>query len=210
MTTWFFIFGSVYLVLLVYAALGARKNVHSADDFMLAGSDLNTVLGCLTVAATLYSIFTLMGMPDFFRQHGVGAWIFLGVSDAALAFIMIWFGYHIRRRAKLPGFKGIAGLMQLSYRTRWAGYLYLIGVFIFLIPYVAIQIRGIGLFLNATFPELLPVWGWSTTIVLVMLAYSELGGLKAIIYADAIQGTILLTVTLIIAYGCIEYFGGVN
>ena len=29
-----------------------------------------------------------MGMPDFFRTHGIGAWIFLGVADAAVAFVI--------------------------------------------------------------------------------------------------------------------------
>ena len=42
-----------------------------------------------------------------------------------------------------------------------------------------------------------------------MLTYSELGGLKAIIYADAIQGLILLAATLAVAYGCIANFGGI-
>ena len=47
-------------------------------------------------------------------------------------------------------------------------------------------------------------------LVAVMLVYSELGGLKAIIYADAIQGLILLSATLAVAYGCITNFGGIQ
>jgi|GEM_PF-229857 len=210
MTTWLWILGSLYLGGLVFATLGARSQSHSSDDFMMAGSDLGFIVGCLTVAATLFSTFTLLGMPDFFRTHGVGAWIFLAVSDTALAFVIIWFGAHLRRRAKEHDFQGIAGLMRSIYGSRWAGYVYLAGIFIFLVPYVAIQIRGIGIFMNATFPEFLPVWGWSILIVAVMLTYSELGGLKAIIYADALQGVILMTVALVIAYGCISHFGSIS
>jgi len=210
MKVWFFILGGVYLFALVSATIGARKQTHSSEDFMTAGSDLGVFLGCLTVAATLFSTFTLLGMPDFFRTHGIGAWIFLAVSDAVLAFVIIWFGFHLRKKAAEKGFRGVAGLMTSCYGSRWAGYLYLAGIFLFMIPYVAIQIRGIGIFLNATFPEMLPVWGWSALIVAVLLTYSELGGLKAIIYADAIQGVILLIVSMIIAYGCVSNFGGVE
>ena len=210
MKVWFFILAGIYLFALVSATIGARKQTHSSEDFMTAGSDLGVFLGCLTVAATLFSTFTLLGMPDFFRTHGVGAWIFLAVSDAVLAFVIIWFGFHLRKKAAEKGFRGVAGLMTSCYGTRWAGYLYLAGIFLFMIPYVAIQIRGIGIFLNATFPEMLPVWGWSALIVAVLLTYSELGGLKAIIYADAIQGVILLIVSMIIAYGCVSNFGGVE
>lgn len=210
MNFWFFILGGVYIGALVAATLSARRKNKNDEDFTLAGSDLGVVLGCLTVAATLYSTFTLMGMPDFFRTHGIGAWIFIAVSDAVFAFIILWFGFFLRRKALQHQFRGIAGLMSDCYKSRWAGYIYLIGVFIFLVPYVAIQIRGISIFLNATFPEFLPVWAWASLMVTIMLIYSELGGLKAIIYADAIQGVILLTVTLIIAYGSIQYFGGIS
>lgn len=210
MSFWFFILGGIYIGALAFATLGARKDNKSEEDFALAGSDLGVVLGCLTVAATLYSTFTLMGMPDFFRTHGVGAWIFIAVSDAIFAFVILWFGFYLRQKAQRHSFRGIAGLMSDCYKSKWAGYIYLVGVFIFLIPYVAIQLRGIAIFLNAAFPEFLPVWGWASLMVMVMLIYSELGGLKAIIYADAIQGVILLTVTLIIAFGCIQYFGGIG
>ena len=210
MLTWFLILGGLYLAGLVFATLGARHKTHSADDFMTAGSDLGILLGSLTVAATLFSTFTLLGMPDFFRTHGVGAWIFLAVSDGALAFTVLWFGVHLRRRAAENGkFNGLAGLLRDCFGNRWAGLLYLTGIFIFLIPYVAVQIRGVSIFMNAIFPEALPVWGWAVLLVTIMLTYSELGGLKAIIYADAIQGLILLCATIAVAYGCIMHFGGI-
>ena len=210
MIYWLWILGGIYVGALVLATLGARGKNSSADEFMMTGSDLGIVVGCLTVAATLFSTFTLLGMPDFFRTHGVGAWIFLGVSDAVLAFMLIWVGTHLRRRAAEREFRGIAGMMCELYGTRWAGYLYLIGVFIFLIPYVAIQIRGVGIFMEAIFPGFIPVWGWALLIVVTLLIYSSLGGLQAIVYADAIQGTIMLTVVLVIAYGCIAHFGSLQ
>jgi len=177
---------------------------------MTAGSNLGILLGSLTVAATLFSTFTLLGMPDFFRNHGIGAWIFLAVSDGAMAFVIIWYGLHLRRRVRENGrFQGMAGLLRDRLGTRWAGILYLAAVFIFLVPYVAVQVRGVSIFMNAIFPSALPIWGWAGLLVAVMLIYSEVGGLKAIIYADAVQGLILLSATLAVAYGCIANFGGI-
>ena len=66
-----------------------------------------------------------------------------------------------------------------------------------------IQIRGIGIFLEGAFPQTLPFWGWATLIVVVMLVYSEIGGLKAIIYSDAMQGVLLLAASLVIAFLCL-------
>ncbi len=206
MTTWVLILGAIYASMLALVAFRSFKKNKSAEDYLLAGSNIGMFLGVMTFAATLFSTFTLQGMPDFFRTHGVGAWIFLAVSDGAMVFLVLWFGYHLRRRVAEKGFQGVAGLLQKCYNNKWAGYVSLTGVFLFLIPYVAIQIRGISIFLTAVFPDALPSWGWSTIVITIMLLYSETGGLKAIMHADAIQGLTLLIVTWIIGIGCVLHF----
>ncbi|MEK6476822.1 sodium:solute symporter family protein [Catalinimonas sp. 4WD22] len=207
MTTWIIILGALYLGMLGYVALSSFKKNKSAEDYLLAGSNIGIILGFLTFAATLFSTFTLLGMPDFFRLNGVGAWIFLAVSDGGMVFLILWWGYHLRKKVAEKGFNGVAGLLVKCYQNKWAGYVSFAGVFLFLVPYVAIQIRGIAIFLTAVFPDAMPFWGWAIAIVAVMLTYSEIGGLKAIMNADAIQGLTLLIVTWIIGVRCVEYFG---
>ena len=208
MLTWLLIVGTVYVSILFYLSWRSRRMIRSNNDFLLAGSNVGLVLGFMTFAATLFSTFTLMGMPDFSRTHGIGAWIFLAFSDAGMVFLIVWFGYRLRKAVSVKGFNGMSGLLQDCYRNRWAGYIYFAGVFIFLVPYVAIQIRGVAMFLVQAFPGSLPVWGWSLIIVTVMLVYSELGGLKAIIYADFMQGTLLMVVVWVIALTCLNALGG--
>ena len=210
MTVWIWIVGGLYLGMLAVVAFRSWKKTRSVEEYILAGSKVGAIVGLMTFAATLFSTFTLMGMPDFFRNHGVGAWIFLAISDGAMFFLILWFGFHLRRRAAEKGFRGVAGLIAACYHNRLAGYVYFTGVFLFLVPYVAIQIRGVAIFMNAVFPETLPVWAWSTALVVVMLVYSETGGLRAIIHSDVIQGTLLLAVVWIIAIGCVRNLGGVE
>lgn len=210
MITWLWILGVLYGGLLVFASWYSWRRNRDEDAYILAGSNVGALLGLLTYAATLFSTFTLMGMPDFFRTHGVGAWIFLAVSDGAQVFLIVWFGVHLRRRAREEGFKGTAGLLGALYRNRWAGYVYFAGVFLFLVPYVAIQIRGLAIFLEAAFPGAVSAWIWSTAIVAVMLTYSEIGGLRAIMYSDVIQGLTLLTVVWVVAIGFLDTMGGMH
>jgi len=210
MTKWFWIFGAIFILLLIIASSKAIKKNRSIDDYMLAGSNIGALLGVLTYAAALFSAFIFIGVPDFFRVHGVGAWIFLPVSDGIMFFMIFWFGYNLRKKARETGYKGMAGMMRDIFGTPWAGYLVFIGAFMFLIPYVAIQIRGMSMFFTAIFPEMLPSWSWALIIVAIMLAYSELGGLKAIVFSDAVQGVLLLTVLSIIGYNCVTHFGNVK
>ena len=209
MIFWILVFGIAYAALLIFASFKSYKKGRSVEDFMMAGSSIGILLGVLTYAAALFSTFTFLGMPDFFRRHGIGAWIFLAVSDGAMVFFILWFGYHIRMKVKQLGFKGVAGMISKCYGNKWAGYTIFLTAFLFLIPYVGIQIQGISIFMGAAFPDFIPSWGWAVGIVIVMLVYSEIGGLKAIVYSDAIQGVLLLTVLWIIGYNCLNAFGGV-
>lgn len=116
-----------------------------------------------------------MGMPDMFRTDGVGAWIFLAVSDGAMVFGIIWFGYHIRNKVKSRGFKDVSGFLAGIYGSRLPGYLFFISAYLFLVPYAAIQIRGFSIFFSATFQGALPEWAWALIIVGIMLLYAEIG-----------------------------------
>ncbi|MCP9237622.1 sodium:solute symporter [Lewinella sp. JB7] len=204
------IVGCIYLALLIGVSVWQRRLRTNSKDYFLAGGSLPTVLGLFTFAATLFSTFTLLGMPDLFRVHGIGAWHFLAVSDMALIFGVIWIGYHFRKVALKQGFWGMAGFLNQRYGNRLAGGVAFFGVFVFLIPYVAIQIKGVSDFVAHAFPDLLPGWGWSVLMVAVMLLYSELGGLKAIVYNDAIQGLVLLVVIWIVGISCVREVGGLE
>lgn len=210
MIGWLLFFFGIFLAMLGYASYRSYQKNRTSDDFIFAGSNIGTILGFLTFSAALFSAFTFMGMPDFFRTHGVGAWIFLGLSDALMVFFLIWFGYALRKRAAVQGYKGVAGLVRSCYQNKFVGFLVFTSSFLFLIPYVAIQIRGISIFLDAAFPGMLPYWSWSALLVFIMLIYSEIGGLKAIVYSDAIQGVIMLAVIWIIGVTCLSMSGGLE
>lgn len=210
MITWVIIFFAGFIALLVLASIKSYQKNRSSQEFMLASSSIGVFLGFMTFSAALFSAFTFQGMPDFFRNHGVGAWIFLGFSDGVMVFFILWFGSKLRKKAKEKGFKGIAGLMVDCYGTKWVGYALFLSSFIFLIPYAAIQIRGISVFFDAAFPGFLPKWGWSAILVIVMILYAEIGGFKAMVYSDAIQGTILLVVLWLIAAASISRLGGIS
>lgn len=209
MQKWLLFVGIIYLGILVFLSWYSQRKVKSQEDFIMAGSKLGLILGFMTFSATLFSAFTLIGMPDFSRVHGVGAWMFLAFSDAGMVFLILWFGYLLRKKVATIEFRGMSSLLQEIYGIKWAGYLYFLAIFIFLVPYVAIQIRGVATFLELGFGNLnIPAWLWSLGIVGFVLLYSSAGGLKAIVYADFVQGTFLLIIVWIIGLVCLQNMGG--
>ncbi len=208
MKYWLIVFALVYLFALIYSAYKSKKSIVKSKDYSLP--QIGAFLGFLTFSATLFSTFTLMGMPDFFRMHGVGAWIFLGVTDTALAFVLLWFGVYLRKKYSKNNFTNVSTIIRERYKGNFAVYIYRIGIFVFLIPYIAIQIKGISEFIEYSQVLNIPAWIWASVFLIIILIYSFLGGLKAIIVSDAIQGLILLVVTLLIAFTCVKNLGGVN
>ncbi len=210
MITSFIIAGSIYLTILIYLAQRSRVKEKTTSNYLMGGGNLGLVLGLFTTAATIFSAFTVIGMPDFFRTHGIGAWIFLAVADAMMVYVLIRVGVVVRRKARSSDYKGMAGLLMNAYGYKFAGIVAFIGVVTFLIPYISVQIRGVSIFLNAAFPDALPVWGWGTLIVAIMIIYSEVGGLRAIMYNDTLQGIILFIVIWVIGWNCMREFGSVS
>jgi SSS family solute:Na+ symporter len=202
--------GTIYVLLLVAFTMLTRTKEKDSKSYFLAGANLGSILGLFTFAATLFSTFTLLGMPEFFRTHGVGAWIFLAVSDMVMVFVLLWIGYHLRKKTKGQNYLGMAGFMEKCYQSRLAGIVAFAGAFIFLIPYVAIQIRGVATFLQGANESGLPLWVYAVGMVFIMLVYSEIGGLKAIIYSDTLQGILLLIVIWMIGISCLNKMGGLT
>ncbi|MCT4616540.1 MAG: hypothetical protein N4A49_16935 [Marinifilaceae bacterium] len=203
---WLIFFSLAYLGALAFSAYKSKKSIKSEKDYSLP--QIGAFLGCMTFSASLFSTFTLMGMPDFFRTHGVGAWIFSGVTDTALAFVILWFGTALRKRYSQDNFTNISSIIKSKFESKFAVNVYKIGIFIFLVPYVSIQIKGVSEFVGHANIMSIPSWAWACFFLLILLTYSFVGGLKAIILSDAIQGIILLVVTAVIAYTCLNNIGG--
>ena len=212
MSFWLIFFGLMYIFLLVFSARSAKiKNNNNVDEVLLARSGVPTILLFLSFSATLFSTFTLMGVPNFFRTHGVGTWIFIGVSDVAMGFVVYWFGIRYKTIVDNENIRGVSSLLKNRYNNGSLSWIvYLLGIFIFLTPYVAIQIQGVSQLLTALAPSHIPSWVWSLGMLTLILIYSWVGGLRAIMYSDVAQGIILLFVIWIVAILVTNNAGGLT
>jgi SSS family solute:Na+ symporter len=208
---WLGLFGFIYILSLGFSSFLAKKDFQiDIKNFVLGGSNLTAFLGVLTFSATLFSAFTLMGMPDFVRTHGVGAWIFLGVTDVAMVFLIVLLGTKTRARFQESGHISVGCFLRDSYQSPLAALVFLGATFVFLVPYTAIQIKGVALFLDSTIPLNFGYRFWAVSMLAVILTYTTVGGFKAIVYSDVIQGTIILVVTWMLAMTCLGDAGGVE
>lgn len=198
---WFIGFFLVYLFTMIWSVFRSKK------DGIKDGGSVTALVGMTTFVATLFSTFTLMGMPDFFRNHGVGAWLFLGVTDVAMAFVVLWFGLKVWEFKHRHGFNSVSDVLNATYGGKTSQVVYLLGLFVFLIPYVAIQLHGISLFFYS-------VWGWPewlTSLVVLSAIFSVIhfGGFGAIVRSDVIQWGVVFVTIWIIGIFCLLEIDGI-
>ncbi|MBI4464110.1 MAG: sodium:solute symporter family protein [Acidobacteria bacterium] len=191
---------SVFLLVCFYLGYLGWKRSTSLAGFFVADRKIGSIVSFLTYSATLFSTFTLVGMPGFFYTHGIGSWAFIAFADVFMAVMIYVFG----RRFWLLGrkFNFVTPTEFLCYRYDSTAVMAL-GVlisFVFLLPYVATQLVGIGKIVEgATGGELsyLPVMLLFTITVLV---YTGMGGMRAVAWNDAVQGVLLFVMSFGIAF----------
>jgi len=176
----------VYFVLTLGVGLWVTRSQHTAGDYFLGARNLPAWAILLSIVATETSALTVISIP------GVGA-------RGDLTFLQLTFGYLIGRifvaRWLLPGY--FAGQQETAYarlESRFGpGTRRLISAAFLLTRFLGDSVR---IFAGAIPLALVTGWSLPGSILamgLVTLAYTYLGGLKAVVWADVIQLVVYLS-----------------
>ncbi len=203
------------------------KSNSNTNHHYLFGSGFGFMLSFFGIAASLFSTFTLQGMPAFFKNHGIASWVFLGITDVCLASLLLYFGLKMRhfarnlsinnlaisnsainKQAKSP--KNLTEWLKQSGLPKWVVLFFVMSVTVFMIPYITIQIKGTAMLLQTAIPLGSSHFLWSLFMVMLMMAYSWFGGIRAIFVTDMVQGLVLLLTVWAIAFFAINASGGMG
>lgn len=204
MTTYVTLLGiGLYLALMFYIAYRAyRKNKHDdPEDFYLMGRKANTLMLVGTMFATFFSTFAFLGGPAFFHSIGVN-WLLFGFFNAMGPVLVMVIGPRIWILGRKYNFITPGDLLAAYYnssrRIRILTGLICIAV---LFPYSAIQITGIAIALNSISDGLITFNVGVFSIAICVGIYSFVGGSRAVVWTDVIQGFIfaaLLIATMLL------------
>jgi SSS family solute:Na+ symporter len=181
---------SVYIILGIAVAVIARKKMGAGmNEFFLANRQLGGFVSALTYAATTYSAFMMVGLAGLTYKLGVGA---LGFELTYLCglVLVVFFGPRFWLVGRKFDYLTHAQLLADRYENRAVGVVAAILCLIFLIPYAAIQLMGIGYLLS----------------VVSKSAISNMAGLRSVAWTDALQAMIMLVTSMVTL--CIVVYRG--
>ncbi len=227
---------AIYLLFLAFVAWRLAKTNPNSQQHYLFGNGFGFILSFFGIASSLFSTFTLEGMPAFFKNHGIGSWVFLGITDVCLAGLLLFFGlkmrgfvqglalkssnnYYDKHHDNQPNsqfqhkpkpIKNLSEWLKRSGLSKATLLFFVSAVTIFMIPYISIQIKGTAVLLQTAIPLGGTHLSWSILMVILMMTYSWFGGIRAIFVTDMVQGLVLLVTVWTIAFFAISASGGMG
>ncbi|WP_428634536.1 sodium:solute symporter family protein [Sedimenticola sp.] len=177
------------------------RNNRTVDDFMLAGRNVGLALASATAMATWITSNTTLVAPQLTYQFGL--WGMIGYSMAALG-LLLFAPMAKRIKRLMPEGYTCGDFIRVRYgRKTW--YVFLIISFFYALGWlVSLGMAG-GILLEAL--SGLDYHLGMTVILVICIAYTLLGGLRAVIATDFIQTLIILCGIVAIAYVCLRDVG---
>jgi len=205
------ILGLYLLMLLVIGYHSYRRGVSSEEDYYLAGREQGWIVSSLTIMATFFSSFALLGVPGMVYKEGVVVALFaLNVPVAGMAVYV--FGSRIHRLGKAKGCVTPADLVSDYYQSP-VGIPVVMAVvgFLFAVPYVVMQMNAGGIISQIIFPQVPNAFEIGTVaLAIITMVYIMVGGMRSVGWTDVIQGALLIGGMLLAGFATVWALGGVG
>lgn len=180
-------------VVLVIGFAAHRRSQSTLEDYFLASRGVGLWLLVGTVVATIVNSLAVTGTPALLYEGGIlFGQMFIAVFGATT--LMWFFGPRICTLGRLNGFITQGELFADHYQSRTVlGLTACIGI-LSVFPFLAIQLAGIGKVLATTTNGAIPQELGVILCALSIGIYVFLGGARASVWTDALQGLIALGV----------------
>lgn len=207
-----FILGLVVVIyLLAIAFLGYRgyKQTKTAKDYLLAGRDIHPFVMAMSYGATFISTSAIIGFGGIAGVYGMGLiWLTALNIIVGVLIAFIFFGRATRKMGRNLDAHTFPEFLGNRFQSKKIQIISGAVIFISMPLYAAVVLIGGARFIESIFEIDFSIA--LTFFSIIIAAYVIAGGLKGVMYTDALQGTIMfasLFFLLIVSY---NKLGGVT
>lgn len=198
--------------LIVVGWLGFRaRREHSLRDFYLAGKGIGFVALVLTLYATQYSGNTLFGFTGKTYRVGYRWAVCIHFMTAIVVFYLI-LAPKLYRLSRKYGFITPTDFLQHRFESHGINLCATIVMVVAIANYLLAQLMAMGRALEGLTdlaPEKAYIFG-VVVLALIIVVYESLGGFRAVVWTDVIQGTVLLVGFVLLLMMVFQHFGSLE
>ncbi|MFC2076937.1 sodium:solute symporter [candidate division KSB1 bacterium] len=187
-----------FIVLIIYGGvlvfngyMGWRFSQAKMVDYFLAGRTQGWIVNSLTLMATFFSSFAILGASGMLYRHGIGFVLFSLNVPIAGALIYI-FGRPLWRLGKRFDFVTPGDLMAHFFKSDVLRILYVLVGLVYVIPYIVIQIKAGGYIFSVITGGIVSFNQGAYILSGVAVVYIIAGGLRSVAWNDVFNGALLL------------------
>lgn len=189
----FIIYGYLLLMILI-GFIFRRQARKDRVEFYLAGRSLTLLPLFFTMAATNFSAFTIFGFSGAGYRMGYSFYPVMGFGTAFMALSFHIIGSKISLLSRERGYITPSDYVGDRYNSRFLKLLFSSVMIVFTLPYIAIQAIASGKSLNSLIG--IPYLAGALLITSTIVFYVALGGMRSGVWADVIQGVMMIAFTL--------------
>jgi solute:Na+ symporter, SSS family len=198
----------IYIVVALFVAYLSRSGKQTTmEGYFLGDRKLGGFVSSLSYSATTYSAFMMVGLAGLTYSGGVGALGFeliylMGVS------LVAFFGPRFWLVGKKFGYVTPSQMLGHRYNNRAVAIVVAIASCLFLIPYSAVQLSGVGYLLQGvTNNEISYTTGVIIATVLAIV-FSYIAGIRSVAWTDSLQALFMILTSTAVVLIIVNKLGG--
>ena len=199
----------LYVAVITYLGFRGFRKTRNSSDYLLAGRSVNPFVMAMSYGAAFISTSALVGFGGIAGEFGMGLmWlVFMNIAFGIIV-AFIFFGKRTRRIGLALDAKTFPEFIGKRFQSEKMKILIAAVIFCFLPLYSSVVLISGARFLQE-------VMGMDYRMVLLIFAavvavYVIFGGLKGVMYVDALIGTIMVVGMLTLLILCYVKLGGVT
>ena len=199
------------LILLTLGVIGWKRSRGTEEDFYLAGRGQGFLVTVMTIMATFFSSAAILGIPGNVYKEGVAFTLF-ALNVPVIGACVYLFGSRIRRIGQKRRYVTQGDMIADYYGDTPAIRLLvaLIG-FLYVLPYVIMQIKAGGLLSQSMFPASENAFrNGASALSVVTIIYVLIGGMRSVAWTDVLQGLLMIGGILLAVIATAWSLGGIG
>ncbi len=191
-----------------YVGYVAWRRTKSSSDYMVAGRNTHPYIMALSYGATFISTAAIVGFGGVAANYGFGIlWlVFLNII-IGIFIAFIFFGKRTRKMGHNLNALTFPEFLSRRYNSRFIQYFSGAVIFLGMPLYASVVLIGMARFVQTTLG--VNYYFALIAMALIVAVYVIFGGIRGVMYTDALQGTIMF-VGMFILLGTVYWmFGGV-
>ncbi|WP_077617882.1 sodium:solute symporter family protein [Bacillus sinesaloumensis] len=198
----------IYVALAVYIAYLSRSEKQvNMEGYFLGNRKMNGFVSALSYSATTYSAFMMVGLAGLTYRGGVGALgfeiiYFIGVS------LVAFFGPRFWIVGKKYGYVTPSEMLGDRYNDKRVAAIISISSCIFLIPYSAVQLAGVGYLLEGMTNGGISFTTGAILATVLALIFTYISGIRSVMWTDSLQALVMIVSSSLVVILVVNALGG--